>query len=127
MRVIEIDDRGVAVQIAGMPAVPPVLPEAGDGLAYVIFTSGSTGTPKGVTVSHRGLANLAAAQIDRLAVAAGDRALPLAFAGPAFDASVWDMVMALGAGAVLVTARPGQLLAGGELAGLVEEQGVSPS
>ena len=122
VQVIEIDDRGVAAQIAGMSAVPPVPPAAGQA-AYVIYTSGSTGTPKGVTVSHRGLANLAAAQIDRFAVAAGDRVL--AFAAPVFDASVWDIVMALGGGAVLVAAQPGRLLAGDELAGLVARQGVT--
>ena len=122
VQVIEIDDRGVAARIAGMSAVPPVPPAAGQA-AYVIYTSGSTGTPKGVTVSHRGLANLAAAQIDRFAVAAGDRVL--AFAAPVFDASVWDIVMALGGGAVLVAAQPGRLLAGDELAGLVARQGVT--
>ncbi|MFI5567669.1 amino acid adenylation domain-containing protein, partial [Streptomyces sp. NPDC051740] len=37
-------------------------------LAYVIHTSGSTGRPKGVAVSHRGIASLAAGQIERFAV-----------------------------------------------------------
>ena len=122
VRVIELDDRAVAAQIAQL-APEPVVPVPGDGLAYVIFTSGSTGTPKGAAVPHRGLANLAAAQIDRFAVAAGDRVL--AFAAAGFDASVSELVMALGAGAVLVVPRAGQLLAGDELAGLAARQGVT--
>jgi non-ribosomal peptide synthetase component F len=35
-----------------------------DNLAYVIYTSGSTGKPKGVLIEHRGLCNLAEAQIE---------------------------------------------------------------
>jgi non-ribosomal peptide synthetase component F len=35
-----------------------------DNLAYVIYTSGSTGRPKGVLLAHRGLCNLATAQIE---------------------------------------------------------------
>ena len=122
VRVIELDDRAVAAQIAQL-APEPVVPVPGGGLAYVIFTSGSTGAPKGVQASHGGLGNLAAAQIDRFAVAAGDRVL--AFAAAGFDASVSELVMALGAGAVLVVPRAGRLLAGGELAGLAARQGVT--
>ena len=70
VRVIEIDARGVAEQIAGMPPLPGVPLRVGQA-AYVIFTSGSTGQPKGVAASHGGLANLAAAQMDRFAVAGG--------------------------------------------------------
>ena len=121
--VVDLADPAVAAAIAGMPAVPPAGGLAAGQLAYVIFTSGSTGAPKGVAVPHGGLGNLAAAQIARFAVRAGDRVL--AFASPGFDASVWELAMALGAGAVLVAPRAGQLLAGEELAGLAARQAVT--
>ena len=62
LRIVELDTDWPA--IARQPASPPSNTIALHNTAYVIYTSGSTGTPKGVAVSHAGIPNLAAAQID---------------------------------------------------------------
>ena len=76
-----------------------------------------------MVVSHCGLGSLAVAQAGVLGVGAGCRVLQ--FASPGFDASVWEVVMALGSGGVLVVAGGGVVLAGEGLAGVVERFGVS--
>ena len=77
----------------------PLLPQHP---AYVIYTSGSTGTSKGVVVSHSGIASLAGTFIERLGLTAEARVLQ--FASMTFDASLWEVVVALTSGAVLVIA-----------------------
>jgi amino acid adenylation domain-containing protein len=58
-------------------------------LAYVIYTSGSTGQPKGVQITHESLLNLLFWHQQTFSVTPMDRATQLA--GPAFDATVWEL------------------------------------
>jgi amino acid adenylation domain-containing protein len=68
-----------------------------DRLAYVIYTSGSTGRPKGVPIKHESLFNLICWHQRAYEVTPTDRATQIA--GPAFDASVWEIWPYLTAGA----------------------------
>ncbi|NET25242.1 non-ribosomal peptide synthetase, partial [Okeania sp. SIO1I7] len=79
-------------------------------LAYVIYTSGSTGKPKGVLVEHKGLCNLVTVQIQAFQVNSNSRVLQ--FASLSFDASIWEIVMALGSGASLYMGTRDSLMPG---------------
>uniref|UniRef100_UPI003A84A79F non-ribosomal peptide synthetase n=1 Tax=Bacillus thuringiensis TaxID=1428 RepID=UPI003A84A79F len=68
-------------------------------LAYIIYTSGSTGTPKGVMIEHKGICNLVEFQATEFNITNNDRILQ--FASPSFDASVWEIFLALTTGATL--------------------------
>ena len=71
-------------------------------LAYVIYTSGSTGKPKGVLIEHTSNVNMALDQIERFSISETDRVLQ--FASLSFDASVYEIFMALYRGACIVIA-----------------------
>lgn len=92
-------------------------------LAYVIYTSGSTGKPKGVLVEHQGLSNLAEVQSRTFNIQPGNRILQ--FASLSFDASIFEIVMALGTGATLYLASKDSLLPGANLLQFLHRQAIT--
>ncbi|WP_157115169.1 non-ribosomal peptide synthetase, partial [Nocardia niwae] len=90
--------------------------------AYVIYTSGSTGMPKGVVVTQAGLAGFCAEQRDRYRVTSASRTLH--FASPSFDASVLELLLALGGAATMVVVAP-TVYGGDELAALLRREAVT--
>ncbi|MER5729490.1 amino acid adenylation domain-containing protein [Streptomyces sp. NPDC002138] len=91
-------------------------------LACVIFTSGSTGRPKAVGVEHHALAAHALAARERFGITADDRVLN--FASHSFDASLEQILPALGAGATVVI-RPDEVWTVEELAERVRAEGIT--
>jgi amino acid adenylation domain-containing protein len=118
-----VDDGGNVLEEGEEAPLPARNAAALDGLAYVIYTSGSTGTPKGVAVTHRGLGNLAAAERQTFGLGPGDRAL--LFASFSFDASLYDLLAALGSGAAVVLAGKAERMPGPDLVRLLERQRVT--
>jgi surfactin family lipopeptide synthetase A len=101
---------------------PEPVSEAGN-LVYVIYTSGSTGQPKGVMVTHSGLRNLAAAQVESFGINGSSRVLQ--FASLNFDASIFEMCMALCNGGELHLASSEQVLIGPALSELLQQEEIT--
>jgi len=130
---VATSDVAAAMRIEGVTVVEPDRTWPGstaefsgrhpDDLAYVIYTSGSTGLPKGVGLNHVGLANLTRAQIDAFAV--GPDARVMQFAPTSFDASVFEMTMALGAGATMVLAARADIGPGPGLGDFLRDRRIS--
>jgi amino acid adenylation domain-containing protein len=116
---LDTDWKDIA-QEAEVDVVSDVTPE---NLAYVIYTSGSTGSPKGVLVTHRGLGNLAHAQIETFAVQPHSRVFQ--FASLSFDASVSECVMTLGSGARLCLGSATTVSAGSDVTRLLEAHAIT--
>jgi amino acid adenylation domain-containing protein len=118
-----VDDPGWVGEVAGMASWAPTDADRVGRLdlahpAYLIYTSGSTGRPKAVVVSHSGLANFVAAEVEHYRVGPGDRVL--AMSSPSFDASVLELGMSLLAGAVWVLPATGEPLVGDVLVATLE-------
>jgi amino acid adenylation domain-containing protein len=110
-------------EISVMPELPPQSDVTPENLAYVIYTSGSTGKPKGVLIAHRGLCNLAQAQIKLFDVQPDSRVLQ--FASLSFDASIWEIVMAVCSGATLCLGTLQSLQPGQPLVRLLQQHSIT--
>jgi len=97
---LALDASGFSSDLERAPGQNPDCKVFPQHAAYVIYTSGSTGVPKGVVVTHQGIPSLAASQAERLKLKEESRILQ--FASLNFDASFWEFLMALNAGATLV-------------------------
>ncbi|MEU8898016.1 non-ribosomal peptide synthase/polyketide synthase, partial [Nocardia sp. NPDC048505] len=122
-----LDDAGFATELAEFPIEPVTYADRPRMLraehpAYVIYTSGSTGKPKGVVVTQAGLSSFCDEQRDRYRVTSDSRALH--FASPSFDASVLELLLAVGGAATMVVAAP-TVYGGAELAELLRRERVT--
>jgi amino acid adenylation domain-containing protein len=110
-------------KIAQLSSKNPITEVTPENLAYLIYTSGSTGTPKGVMIAHQGLSNLTA---DKIRVCEVDaESCVLQFFSLSFDASVPEIIMALGSGAKLCLAIAADLLPGTPLLTLLRRHQVT--
>ena len=119
--VINLDEQWE--QISRYSRSNPNLEMSVDNLAYIIYTSGSTGKPKGVMVTHTGLNNLANAQVESFGIKAEDRILQ--FSSLSFDASVFEMMMALTNGATLYLSDKERLMPGPDLVRILNEKQIT--
>ncbi|WP_280328870.1 non-ribosomal peptide synthetase, partial [Nocardia wallacei] len=120
-------DGAVRDRLEGMSAEPlenadRLRPLRAEHPAYVIYTSGSTGKPKGVVVTQAGLSSFCDEQRERYRV--GNDSRTLHFASPSFDASVLELLLAVGGAATMVVAAP-SVYGGDELAALLRRERVT--
>ncbi|MGH2510619.1 MAG: non-ribosomal peptide synthetase, partial [Ktedonobacteraceae bacterium] len=87
------------------------------------YTSGSTGQPKGVLIAHQGLCNVTQAQSPTFRISSDSHILQ--FSSPAFDASVFEIFMALLVGAALYLSTSDALQAGPALSRFVHAHAIT--
>ncbi|WP_329430745.1 amino acid adenylation domain-containing protein [Streptosporangium sp. NBC_01495] len=121
VRTVELDAEWRTIE-AEEPGTSPGVTPAPDAPAYLIYTSGSTGRPKGVEVPHRGVGNLASTLSREFSLTPDDRVA--LFASLSFDASIWEITMALLNGSALCVLDPSAMTPQ-ETAKAISDQGVT--
>ncbi|HWN42455.1 MAG TPA: amino acid adenylation domain-containing protein, partial [Thermoanaerobaculia bacterium] len=114
-----------SLDLKGDPGGAPLPEPDPDRLAYVIYTSGSTGAPKGTDLVHRGLSNTIAHYLRKYLAGSGERMALLA--SPGFDASVWEVWLALTTGSSLHVAPAEILASASDLLAWYTREGISHS
>ncbi|HEX7332127.1 MAG TPA: amino acid adenylation domain-containing protein, partial [Pyrinomonadaceae bacterium] len=122
-QVISLDNDLDLDLICRQPVTAPRSGITAENAAYVIYTSGTTGQPKGVLVVHRGLYHMCRAQLSAFNARPGERLLQ--FAPTSFDASVFEVMLSLCAGATLCFASAELLLPGAPLLRFLREHDVN--
>ena len=117
-----LDISALESEVGASPPLARPAPDLPGSLAYVMYTSGSSGQPKGTGVTRCGLRTIVAMAAEVLGLTAEDRVLR--FASASFDASVWELVMALGVGAAVHIA-PAESDALDDLATFIAEQRIT--
>lgn len=102
---------------------PPSVKVIGQDLAYILFTSGSTGTPKGVMLSHLNALTFVNWAFDTFAITHQDR---LSNHAPFnFDLSVFDIFVAVKAGAAISLVPEGLAVFPVQLSSFIQNQRIT--
>ncbi len=112
-----------AEDLPQQPADDPCVDVIDHDLAYILFTSGSTGTPKGVMLSHLNALTFVNWGCSTFAVTAEDR---LSNHAPFnFDLSVFDIFVAIKAGAAISLVPEGLSVFPLQLSSFIEQQKIT--
>ncbi len=105
------------------PKDSPVVDVIGHDLAYILFTSGSTGTPKGVMLSHLNALTFVNWAAETFGITSSDR---LSQHAPFnFDLSVFDIFVAVKAGAAICLVPEGLAVFPLQLSAFIQKQKIT--